>query len=380
MTGQEPTTDGARDRRVVVVGGGITGLATAWLLDRAGVDVTLLEAAERLGGKLWTGEVAGEQAELGADAFLARNPAAQGLARRVGLGDDLVAPATGQVWLWNGGRLRRLPTGTVLGCPDRRDRAGPRGVLSPAAVVRAGMDPGPAAAPRRGGPVGGRRRGGAVRAAVVDTLVEPLLGGVYAGRPDQLSVEPDSPDDRDAAREHGRLLGLRGHRAASAGADGPVFLTLAHGLARLADGSPTTSATASTGAARCRSEREPTAAAGRWHRRRLATSPTRSCWPRRPSWPPTCSPASPADAAAELAGIPYASVAVVTLAYDRSADASCPRVPGMLVPRTEGRLVKASTWVSRKWPHRDAGDHAARARQSWAGSTTSAGVTSTTTS
>ena len=63
------------------------------------------------------------------------------------------------------------------------------------------------------------------------------------------------------------------------------------------------------------------------------------------------------DVAAELAMIPYASVAVVTMAYPRSADAEMPAGSGMLVPRTEGRLVKASTWVSRKWPHRDAGDH-----------------------
>ena len=163
MTGQEPTTDGARDRRVVVVGGGITGLATAWLLDRAGVDVTLLEAAERLGGKLRTGEVAGEQAELGADAFLARNPAAPRLARRVGLGDDLVPPATGQAWLWIGGRLHRLPTGTVLGAPTDAIALARSGVLSPAALVRAGLEPGPAAARRRRRPFRRRRGRGAVR-------------------------------------------------------------------------------------------------------------------------------------------------------------------------------------------------------------------------
>ena len=122
-----PTTDGAREERVVVVGGGITGLATAWWPDRAGVDVTLFEADERLGGKLWTGEVAGEQAELGADAFLARNPAAPRLARRVGLGDDLVSPATGQAWPCRDRRTLASPAhGDRAGRPDRRDRPGPQ--------------------------------------------------------------------------------------------------------------------------------------------------------------------------------------------------------------------------------------------------------------
>ena len=358
MTGQEPTTDGARDRRVVVVGGGITGLATAWLLDRAGVDVTLLEAAERLGGKLWTGEVAGEQAELGADAFLARNPAAPRLARRVGLGDDLVPPATGQAWLWIGGRLHRLPTGTVLGAPTDAIALARSGVLSPAALVRAGLD---LVLPRR--PVAGDRSVADVVGArfgtdVVDALVEPLLGGVYAGRPDQLSVTSTAPAIATAAREHRSLLaGLRAHRAAVAGADGPVFLTLAHGLdqlvdrlaADLGDRVHTGAAVVSVGAA----------AEARWDVRTADGS-------HLADDVVLTTPAFVAadlltgvarDVAAELAMIPYASVAVVTMAYPRSADAEMPAGSGMLVPRTEGRLVKASTWVSRKWPHRDAGDH-----------------------
>ncbi len=345
-------------RRVVVVGGGITGLAAAWLLHEAEVDVTLLEASDRLGGKLLTGEVAGEQAELGADAFLARTPAAPRLARRVGLGDDLVEPATGQAWLWVDGRLRRLPTGTVLGAPTDPLAVARSGVLSPTAMARAGLD---LVLPRRH--VAGDRSVADVVASrfgtdVVERLVEPLLGGVYAGRPDQLSVEATAPAIAAAARDHRSLLaGLRAHRARAAAGDGPVFLTLAHGLdqlvTRLADdlGDRVRTGVPVTGIAAADDDRWEVRTSDGAH---LADDVVVTV----PAFV-ACDLLTEVarDVAAELGMIPYASVAVVTMAYPRSADAEMPAGSGMLVPRTEGRLVKASTWVSRKWPHRDTGDH-----------------------
>ena len=105
-----------RRPRVAVVGGGITGLATAWYL-RTGAglvrpEVTVVDAAGRLGGKIRTEELSGVPAETGPDTFLARVPWAVDLCRELGLGDDLVAPATGTAYVWHGGRLRRLPGGT----------------------------------------------------------------------------------------------------------------------------------------------------------------------------------------------------------------------------------------------------------------------------
>jgi protoporphyrinogen/coproporphyrinogen III oxidase len=219
---------------VVVVGGGVTGVTAAWTLHRAGVDVALCEGADRLGGKLLLGSVAGQPAELGADAFLARNPAAGSLARRLGLGDDLVAPATSNVWLWLDGRLRPLPAGTVLGAPTDPIALARSGVLSPAALARAGLD---LVLPRT--QVTGDRSvatlvGERFGSAVVDTLVEPLLGGVYAGNPNHLSAEATVPQIASAAREHRSLLrGLRAARRATPPTDGPVFQTLAGGLERL---------------------------------------------------------------------------------------------------------------------------------------------------
>src|SRR5204863_2180831 len=102
--------------RVVVVGGGITGLAAAWFLrDRA--DVTVLEASHRAGGKIRTDDFDGIAVESGPDAFLARVPEAIALCRELGLDDELVAPAAGEAYLWTRGRLRRLPAGLMLGVP-----------------------------------------------------------------------------------------------------------------------------------------------------------------------------------------------------------------------------------------------------------------------
>lgn len=346
------------DRPVVVVGGGITGMTAAWRLHRAGADVVLLEADGRLGGKLALGTVAGEEAELGADAFLARTPAAPRLARDLGLGDDLVEPATGQAWLWTGGRLRPLPGGTVLGVPSDPVALARSGVLSPAAMARAGLD---LVLPRRR--VGGDRSvadlvGERFGHAVVDTLVEPLLGGVYAGRPDQLSVEATAPMIADAARAHRSLLvGLRRHRARTAASDGPVFQTLAGGLAQLTERMAADLGDAvRTGVAVDRIEQ----AGDGWRVVPVDGDPLDAAQVvlATPAYATADIVADVArTAAAELAQVRYASVAVVTLAYARSADGELPGGSGMLVPRGEGRLVKAATFVSRKWPHRDTGDH-----------------------
>lgn len=345
-------------RRVVVVGGGITGLSAAWMLDRAGAEVTLLEASGRAGGKLRTGTVAGQRAELGADAFLARNPAAPRLVRQVGLGDDLVAPATGQAWVWRDGSLRPIPGGTVLGAPTDPVALARSGVLSPGAMLRAGLD---LVLPRR--PVAGDRSvadvvGERFGPAVVAALVEPLLGGVYAGRADQLSIQATAPAIADAARAHRSLLrGLRAHRSARGVEEqGPVFQTLAHGLDQLTDAlAGALGERVHLSSAVSAVERR----AGTWRvHTGGSTLEAEHVVLATPAFVTAELLTSAArDVAAELAMIPYASVAVVTMAYPRSAEAEMPAGSGMLVPRTEGRLVKASTWVSRKWPHRDTGEH-----------------------
>jgi protoporphyrinogen/coproporphyrinogen III oxidase len=344
--------------RVVIVGGGLTGLATAWHL-RADAEVTVLEADERLGGQIRTVEHAGVPFDVGADAFLARQPEAEALARAVGFGDDdLVAPATGQVHLWVRERLRPLPDGTVLGAPtDLRAVARAR-VLSPLGLARAACE---LALPRRR-VVGDRSVADLVTERfgreVADVLVEPLLGGVYAGNADQLGTQAAAPVLWAAATSHRSLSrGLRAHRALTAGDERPMFLTLRGGLgalvARLADD---LGASVRTGA-------EVTELAHRGDRWAVATASGVThpadrvvlALPARRAAPLLARQAE--TVARELSGIRTASVGVVALAYDPADAHDRVAGSGLLVPRTEGRTIKAATFSSSKWPHHADHDH-----------------------
>ena len=146
-------------RRVAVVGGGITGLAAARFLQPGRLRRSpWSRRATRPGGKIQTRELAGVPVEAGPDTFLARVPWAVDLCRELGLGDELVAPATGKAWLWIGDRLRPLPERHVLGVPTALRPLLRSGVLTPAGVARAALD---LVLPRslaRRRPHGGRRR------------------------------------------------------------------------------------------------------------------------------------------------------------------------------------------------------------------------------
>ena len=348
---RDPATGARRRPRVAVVGGGITGLATAWHL-RDEADVTVLEASGRLGGEVHTIRLGDAPLDVGADAFLARQPDGERLVRALGLGDeDLVAPASSQVHVWARGRLRPLPAATVFGVPTDLRALARSGVLSPAALARAAAEP---LRPRRA-VVGDRSVADLVGErfgpAVVDALVEPLLGGVYAGRADRLSTEATVPPVWAAAREHRSLLqGLRAHRAGAVADTRPVFLTVRGGMARIVG--------------RLRDDlgdrvhldhavRALRRTADAWH---LDVAGREVVADRVVLAVP---PAAAArllvgvcdDAARELAGIPAASVGVVALAYDHADAAAVPAGSGLLVPRSEGRLIKAATFSSRKWPH-----------------------------
>jgi len=338
---------------VAVVGGGVTGLAAAWFL-RDTADVMLLEASHRLGGKIATMEMAGVPVEAGPDTFLARVPEATDLCRAVGLGDELVRPATGKAWVWTRGRLRPLPEGHVLGVPTAAWPLVRSGVLSPRGMARAALD---LVLPRRpaAGPdpsvaeVVGARLGG----EILDRLVDPLVGGIHAGRSDGLSLAATAPQLAAGAASRSLVLGLRRQRAARPPDDGPVFLGMADGLGRLVD--------------RLRAELVPAGVEVRTRARVASIRPEGKGW--RLTGPDV--PAVDVDAvvvtvpafaaaglvraacpaaAVELDAIGYASVAVSTLGYRPAAVAHPLDGSGFLVPRVEGRLMTACTWSTSKWP------------------------------
>ncbi|MFG1899825.1 protoporphyrinogen oxidase [Micromonospora carbonacea] len=345
--------------RVAIVGGGITGLAAAVrLADRApaGTEVTVYEQSGVLGGKLRTGELAGGPVEFGAESFLMRDPAggesaAVTLVRRLGLAGDIVHPSVGQAALAVDGGLRPIPGGTLVGVPG--DLAKVAAVAEPAAD--ADRDEGrPLLAPDADVSVGAlvRARFGD---AVADRLVDPMLGGVYAGRADGLSLATTMPALARAARVEHTLVGaVRAAQAAAPRAPGePVFGTLAGGLSRLVE------AAATAGGATIRrtaAVRELTPTATGW---RLTVGPTRDpelvdadavllAVPARPAARLLAGVADLAGAAATVGELDYASVALVTLALPRP---ELPALSGFLVPATEGLLVKASTFFTTKWGH-----------------------------
>ncbi|HVE64027.1 MAG TPA: protoporphyrinogen oxidase [Mycobacteriales bacterium] len=348
-------------RRVVaVIGGGISGLACAHALHRTAdpaIEVIVLEGSARVGGILHTSSIGGLQVDAGADAFLARVPEGERLAREVGLGELLVSPSTGQAYVWIGDRLRPIPEGTLLGVPGSWRSLASSRVLSPAGLLRAAADLVlPASAPVGDISVGElvRRRLGR---QVVDRLVDPLLGGVYAGRADELSLESTVPQLAAAAHGQRSVMRVVRSRTAAAPVDtSPVFSSLDGGLGQL----PQAIARSLGDAVRLSSRAALVERVGNAWRitlvggRALVVDAVVAATPA-----PVASSllrfAAP-EVSTELAGVRTASVVVVTMALPRGALAGAPGGSGFLVPATEGRLMKACTFSSAKWAHLDRGD------------------------
>ncbi|WP_328886369.1 protoporphyrinogen oxidase [Streptomyces sp. NBC_00316] len=340
---------------VVVIGGGIAGLAAAHRLLGTGLRVTLLEATGRLGGKLMTGAIAGTRVDLGAESMLARRPEAVDLARAVGLGDRLQPPATATAAVWTRDELRPMPKGHVMGVPG--DPAALGGVISPEGLARIAQerDLTPTA-------VGDDVAVGAYVAdrlgrEVVDRLVEPLLGGVYAGDAYRISMRAAVPQLFEVAREGGSLLdGVQRIQQQAAGRQqtGPVFQGIDGGIGTLPDavadavragGGELLTATPVLGLTRT---------ADGWDVRtdtRVITAD--GIVLAAPAWSASTLLAAESPAAsAELAGVEYASMALVTLAFRRSDVAATGALDGrsgFLVPPVDGRTIKAATFSTHKW-------------------------------
>jgi len=388
--------------RVVIVGGGISGLATAHYLHQSLGDevlITVVESSPRLGGKIVTEHFAGHSVDAGPDALMVRAPVAVNLLTDLGLADLVVAPASGGSRIWSRGRLRTLPAGTVFGIPDRLLPLLRSRLLSPLGFARVLLDLVlPAGRTLPADPTIAEIVVPRMGHEVFDRLVDPLLGGIHAGRADQLSAHSTAPDiavlargNRSlnlalrrrrragaakaaaalaastaalvpagtagrvpAARVHFRPLNptVKGQKCTLAKAGGATLVTVEGGLGRLIDAL----------AARALSDDI-----------RLGTAAT-SLARESAGYLVGLSDgtlleadvvvlAAPAFVAADLlraenpvlgaalAGIRYTDVATICLAYPRSAIGRPLGGNGFLVPPVEGKLVVGCTFSSEKWPH-----------------------------
>ena len=361
---QSPGRDGRggrSPRALLVVGGGVTGLAAARAGLDAGLAVTLLEASPGYGGKLVLGHVAGSTVDLGAESILARRPEGVAMAKAVGLADDVVHPATTAAGVWSRGELHPLPSGQLMGVPGDLRALSASGVLGSRGLARVQADrvmpKTPVTEDVSVGDYVARRLG----REVVDRLVEPLLGGVYAGHADKLSLRATVPQLAPLAAAGTPLttgvrdLLAKGAANASAAGDAPkpVFAGIRGGVGRLP-----------------RAIAEDVVRRGADLRTDIAVRALRRT---ETGWRADLSDESFVDcdavvlavpayvardlltehspsAAAELGDIEYASMAITTFAFHRSALADVPLGSGFLVPPVDGRAIKAATFSSLKWP------------------------------
>ncbi|PIC64478.1 protoporphyrinogen oxidase [Sporosarcina sp. P13] len=199
-------------KKVVIIGGGITGLSSAYYMQKEArehglpLDITLIEASTELGGKIQTVHRDGYVIERGPDSFLIRKKSVDQLASDLGIADQLVRNATGQAYILLHGKMHPIPAGAVMGIPTEIKPFITSGLFSLSGKLRAAGD---FVLPRSG--VTGdqslgkffRRRFGT---EVVENLIEPLLSGVYAGDIEHMSLESTFPQFYEVEKNYRSLI------------------------------------------------------------------------------------------------------------------------------------------------------------------------------
>jgi oxygen-dependent protoporphyrinogen oxidase len=227
---------------VVIIGGGITGLAAAWELQQRGCDYILLEASGRLGGKIKTERVDGFIIEGAADSFLSTKPAAWQLCREVGLGDRLIGTndARRNVYVLRDGKLQLFPKGMQLLVPTDPD-----GLLASDLLTDEGkrrmlaeteIPPRTATGDESLGDFVRRRFG----QEALDVFGEPLLAGIYTGDPETLSMQATFPNYLTLEQQYGSVTsGTRQAKPATAtlpNAPKTAFVSLRNGMFEMIEG------------------------------------------------------------------------------------------------------------------------------------------------
>ncbi|GAA3123017.1 oxygen-dependent protoporphyrinogen oxidase [Kribbella aluminosa] len=340
--------------RVVVVGGGISGLAAAHALATGPnpPQVTILEGSPRLGGKLAGDQIEGVPVDLGAESVLARRPEAVDLIRAVGL--DLVHPATTSAGLWVGDRIRAIPP-TVMGVPV--DPSATADVLGEAAAEQVARESELAPPALTEDVAIGRFVAERMGSAVTEKLVDPLLGGVYAGKAEEISLAAAVPDLYAKLRTAPSLLAATAElrELGQKRAGQPVFAGVAGGINRIVTALEKDLVGRGVQIRTKLAVRRITRTAGGFE---LEAGPVPAPTYLTADAIVVAVPATPAArmlaelvpaASTELAAIEYASMAIVTLAVRKADWPAGATGSGFLVPSVEGRTIKAATYSHAKW-------------------------------
>ena len=342
---------------VVIVGGGIAGLAAAWELVQRGRRPLLLEAAPRAGGVILTEQVDGFVIDAGPDSLLVQKPAAVSLCGELGLGDRLLPmlpPRT--AFILRRGALVPIPEASFLGLPTRiapfvRSRLFSwRGKLRMARELI--IPPRPDDADESIASFIGRRFG----AEAVDYLAEPLLAGIHAGDVRRLSINALFPRLADAERTHGSVLRALASTRTPSSPRG-AFVSLPGGIGEmthaLLDQLP-------AGTIRCGAPVSRIAGHGPFVVTigESETISARAVIVAVPAWSAATLLAEvDAELAALCGRITYASTAIAAFGLRAEQVRHPMRGTGFVVPRVERRHVMAGTWVSSKWPQRAPDGH-----------------------
>lgn len=348
---------------VAIIGGGLTGLTAASRLHEAGVRFTLFERGSFLGGHVRTVEREGFLMEAGADSFLSEKPHALALIRRLGLESEVIPTSARfrKSFVVSKGRLRAVPDGFYLMAPALILPFFRSPILSWRGKLRMGLD---AVIPPRlesgDESVGSfvRRRFGQ---EALDRIGQPMVGGIYSGDPERLSMESVLPKFKRWEAEHGSVIrgmradGRRKHAECASGARYGLFLSLREGMGQLvrkiSQGLPPDAVRFNQEVASLERVRE----SGLWRIRSAdgscveAGSVVLALPAHRAAV--LLAPLS-ADLAARLASVPYESVATVHLAYERRAVRHRLNGFGFVVPRVENRSIIGCSFPSVKFEGR----------------------------
>jgi oxygen-dependent protoporphyrinogen oxidase len=344
---------------VVIIGGGISGISTAYYLAKRGIGSTLIESRSRLGGVIRTEHVDGCTIEAGPDSFISAKPAALELIRELGLADDVIGSNdySRKTFVWKRGRLVPLPEGLMMMVPTRILPLVTTGLLSWGTKVRMGLELFRAPRPHDTDQSVAEFIEEHYGAEAVDYLAEPLLSGIYGGNPRELSVTSVLPRFVTLARQYGSLTrGVLAERAKAANNNhampAPLFRTLKGGLGQMIDA---LIRSIQGKVEVCYGRAQAVERSGDAFRVRLGAD-----WLEADRIVIACEAHSGAallggvDARlAELLGtVAYSSSMTIALGF---AAADFPKLPeghGFLVPKKERRQLMACTWVGTKFPYR----------------------------